>query len=102
MISHQPLGEKDAILDALITKNKELRIFWDSDYKTVDQDVYYFQVLLEAEFRINPLRCKESQQDSAVSNDFLIELDNEFMPIFIYNKITILLIVLSAFFSVLH
>lgn len=90
MSSHQPLGEKDALLDALITKNKELRIFWDFDYKTVDQDVYYFQVLLEAEFRINPLRCKESQQASVVSNDFLIELDNEFMPIFIvhYNKKT--------------
>ena len=104
MSSNLPIRDKDKLLDALITKNKELRIFWDCDYKKVDQNVYYFQVLLEAEFCITPLRCKESQQASGASHDSLIELDNEFMPIFIahYNKKLVLLIVLSAYFSLLY
>ena len=103
MSSDQPLGDKDKLLDALITKNKELRIFWDCDYKKVDQNVYYFQALLEAEFRINPLRCKESQQSSESSNDVLIELDNEFMPIFIvhYNKKTSCVDNVKCLFSLL-
>ena len=73
---------QDKILDVSITKSKDLRICWDDD-KTDVQDIYCFQVLLEADFRIAPLTPKTYYQAHKDSYDAIFELDNEFMPIFI-------------------
>ncbi|MCB4412048.1 hypothetical protein [Synechococcus sp. MU1611] len=71
------------LIDAIITKRKELRLSWDNDYKKDGQDIYCFQVLLETGFRVTPLRRKTSQKFTEGYMDYLLELDNEFMPILI-------------------
>ena len=83
MCSNPSVAIQDKILDISITKSKDLRILWDDDYKTDIQDIYCFQVLLEGDFQITPLRPKSHHQATKDSYDDVFELDNEFMPIFI-------------------
>ena len=89
-ILFEQVGEnRDKPLDAVITKSKELKIFWgDEDKEQPDAQTYYFQALLEAEFKIIPLRCVTSRDEGDQGRDDLVELDNEFMPVFIvrFNK----------------
>ena len=79
----------DKPLDAVITKRKELKIFWSDERKDLDTDIYYFQALLETEFKIIPLRCFISREEGDEGRYDLLELDNEFMPLFIvyFNKV---------------
>tara|TARA_B100000073_G_scaffold116605_1_gene94267 strand:- start:431 stop:2419 length:1989 start_codon:yes stop_codon:yes gene_type:complete len=76
-------------LDAAITKCKELKIYWGNECKDPDAHIYYFQSLLEAEFKIIPLRCLISREEGHEGRYDLLELDNEFMPLFIvhFNKL---------------
>ena len=79
----------DKPLDAVITKRKELKIFWSDERKDLDTHIYYFQALLETEFKIIPLRCFISREEGYEGRYDLLELDNEFMPLFIvyFNKV---------------
>ena len=77
------IGIKHKLIDVSITKRKELRLSWDKDHKKEGQDIYCFQARLETEFSITPLRRKASRNSSDGCTDDLLELDNEFMPIFI-------------------
>ena len=74
---------KDNLLDVLITKRKELKVVWGDDFGVDEQDIYYLQVLLESEFTITPLIRKATRQPGGDNQNILLELDNEFMPIFI-------------------
>ena len=80
---HQSGSQKERILDALITKNKELRVFWDEDSANPEEDIYFFQVPIEAEFGVTALRYQFIQEFRKKSKQDLLVLDNEFMPIFI-------------------
>ena len=80
--SCQLVNNKDRIRDLSITKKKELKISWNPDYKACN-NVFYFQVLLESEFGISQLRQKFSSQPSEGWTTDLLELENEFMPLFI-------------------
>ena len=81
--SCQLVDKKDRIRDLLITKEKELKISWNADYKACNDNIFYFQVLLESEFGISQLRQKFSSQPTEGWRTDLLELDNEFMPLFI-------------------
>jgi len=83
LASTNQLGcDQDKILDALITKNKDLKIVWDSQNAKAQEEVYYFQVLLDLEFGLIQLKHKVSETNEC-TEDELIQLDNEFMPIFV-------------------
>ena len=81
--SCQLVNNKDRIRDLSITKKKELKISWNAEYKACNDNIFYFQVLLESEFGISQLRQKFSSQPSEGWRTDLLELDNEFMPLFI-------------------
>ena len=74
---------EDNLLDVIITKRKELKVVWDDEFGVNEQDIYYLQVLLESEFTITPLIRKATRQPGGDNQNVLLELDNEFMPIFI-------------------
>ena len=74
---------KDNLLDIIITKRKELKVVWDEDFGSDKHDIYYLQVLLDSEFTTTPLRRKATRKPGGDNNNVLLELDNEFMPIFI-------------------
>ena len=83
ILLEQVSENRDKPLDAFITKSKELKIFWGDEYKQLNAQTYYFQALLDAEFKIIPLRCVSSREEADEGRDDLVELDNEFMPLFI-------------------
>ena len=81
--SCQLADSQNNISDILITKKKELKISWNAGYRASKTNIFYFQVLLESEFRMSRLRQKVSSQICEDWRVDLLELDNEFMPIFI-------------------
>ena len=74
---------KNELLDATITRRKDLKLTWDKECHIAGQSIYYFQALLEDKFCITPLRQKSLEPATNDCQYDTIELDNEFMPIFV-------------------
>ena len=86
-INTRPFNQSDScknqLLDATITKRKDLKLTWDHEFHIAEQSIYYFQALLEDKFSITPLRQKSLKPATNDCHYDTIELDNEFMPIFV-------------------